>query len=65
MQIYVILTGLSEQPSLRKGILKSGLKKHWLDFYRYRVDVYTHFQQIYVQTTYKVNFTSDDPFKVC
>ncbi len=31
-----------------------------MDFYHYRMDVYTH---IYVQTTCKVNFASDDPFK--
>ncbi len=27
------------------------------------MDVYTHFQHIYIQTTCKVNFASDDPFK--
>ncbi len=39
--IQFILTGISEQPDLRKGILKQGLKKHWDDFYHYRMDVYT------------------------
>ncbi len=34
---YLILTGISEQPDLRKGILK--IKR---DFYHYRVDVYTN-----------------------
>ncbi len=42
---YVILTGLSEQPDLRKGILK---KKHWVDFYPYMMDVYTHFQHTFM-----------------
>ncbi len=51
---------LREQPDLRERILKEGLKKHWVDFYHYRMDVYTH---IYVQITFKVNFASDDPFK--
>ncbi len=27
------------------------------------MDVYTYFQHIYVQTTWKVNLASDDPFK--
>ncbi len=62
-QNYIILTGTSEQPDLRKGILKQGLKKkHWVDFYHYRTDVYTHFQHIF--PTWKVNFASDDPFKL-
>ncbi len=31
-----------------KGILKWGLKKkHWIDFYHYRMDVYIHFQQTF------------------
>ncbi len=33
-----------------------------MDFYHYGMDVYTHFQHIYAQTTCKVNFASDDPF---
>ncbi len=37
-----LLTGISEQPDLRKGIL------NWVDFYHYRVDVYTHFQHTFM-----------------
>ncbi len=49
---------------LRKGILKKGFKKNdWVDFYHYWMDVYTLPTHIYVQTTCKVNFASDDPFK--
>ncbi len=48
-----------------KGDFKIGIKKkkHWVDFYHYRMDVYTLPTHIYVQTTCKVNFASDDPFK--
>ncbi len=49
MQNYVILTGISEQPDLRKGILNRNLKKkYWVDFYHYRVNVYTHFQHTFM-----------------
>ncbi len=34
-----------------------------MDFYHYRLDVYTLPKHIYVQTTCKVNLASDDPFK--
>ncbi len=44
MQNQVILTGILEQPDLRKGIFKIGIKKHWVDFYPYRMDVLKHFQ---------------------
>ncbi len=49
MQNYVILTGISEQPDLRKAILKSELKKtaEWI-FFHYRVDVHTHFQHTFI-----------------
>ncbi len=33
-------------------------KKHWVDFYHYRLVVYTHLQH-----HIKVNFASDFPFK--
>ncbi len=47
-----------------KGDFKMGiLKKHQVDFYHYRMDVYTLPTHIYVQTSCKVNFASDDPFK--
>ncbi len=36
---------ISEQPNLRKGIF---FKNHWVDFYHYRVDVYTHFQHTFM-----------------
>ncbi len=40
---------ISEQPDLRKGILNRDLKKkHWVDFYHYRMDVYTHFQHTFM-----------------
>ncbi len=39
VQNYIILTGISEQPDLRKGILNKDFKKHWVDFYHYRMDV--------------------------
>ncbi len=66
VQNYVILTGISEQPDLRKGILKWGFKKkkHWVDFYHYRMDVNTLPTHIYVKKSGKVNFASDDPFNV-
>ncbi len=50
VQNYVILTGISEQPDLRKRILKyrDKKKKHWVDFYHYRMDVYTHFQHTFM-----------------
>ncbi len=48
MQNYVTLTGISEQPDLRKGILKRDFKKNTVDFYHYRMDVYTHFQHIFM-----------------
>ncbi len=35
-----------------------------MDFYHFRIDVYTHPQHIYVQTTCEVNFASDDSFKL-
>ncbi len=45
----VILKRIAELPDLRKGILKQGLKKkHWVDFYHYRMDVYTHFEHTYI-----------------
>ncbi len=48
VQNYVILIG-TEQPDLRKGILKQGFKKkHCVDFYHYRMDVYTHFQHTFM-----------------
>ncbi len=33
-----------------KGDFKTGIfkKKHWVDFYNYRMDVYTHFQHIFM-----------------
>ncbi len=43
----LILTGISEQPDLRKGILGI-LKNHWVDFYHYRTDVYTHFKHTFM-----------------
>ncbi len=49
VQNCVILTGISEQPDLRKGILKQGLKKTRCGFfYHYRMDVYTHFQHTFM-----------------
>ncbi len=45
-------------------IIDWDLKKHWVDFYHYRVVVYTPPKHIYIQTTCKkVNFASNDPFK--
>ncbi len=39
-------------------------KKHWVDFYRCRVDVYTYWQHTFMFKQHlKVNFTSDYPFK--
>ncbi len=49
-----------KQPDLRKGIFK----KNTVNFNYYMVDVFTHTRHIYVQTTCKVNFASDDPFKI-
>ncbi len=49
MQNYVILAGTSEQPDFEKGDLKNIYKKkHWADLYHYRMDVYTHFQHIFL-----------------
>ncbi len=54
VQNYIILTGISEQPDLRKGILgilqKSLVKKllNHIFFYHYRMDVYTHFQHTFM-----------------
>ncbi len=40
------------------------LKNHWVDFYHYRVVVYTHCQHTFqFKHHVKVNFASDDPFK--
>ncbi len=44
----VILTGISEQPDFRKGILKQGFKKYWEDFYHYIMNVYTHCQYTFM-----------------
>ncbi len=51
----LILTGTSEQPHLRKGLKNGDWKKHWVDFYHYRMDViifiiigYTHFQHTFM-----------------
>ncbi len=41
------------------GIKKK--KKHWVDLYHYRMDVNTLPTHIYVKTSGKVNFASDDP----
>ncbi len=40
-------------------------KNHWVDFYDYRVNVYTHFQHTFYmfKQHVKVNLASDDPFK--
>ncbi len=43
-QNYIILTGISEQPDLREDFKI----KHWVDFYHYRMDVYTHFQHTFM-----------------
>ncbi len=40
VQNYVILTGISEQPDLRKGFKIRINKKHWVDFYYYRMCVH-------------------------
>ncbi len=40
-------------------------KKHRVDFYHYRVVVYTHCQHTFMFKQHvKVHFTSDDPFKL-
>ncbi len=59
---YVILTGLSEQPDLRKGILKYGLKKNtgWIFIIIGWMCAHTS----NTHPTWKVNFASDYPFKV-
>ncbi len=60
MQNYVILTGISEQPDFRKGILKMGIIKKTLGGFLSLV--YTLPTHIYIQTTCKVNVVSDYPF---
>ncbi len=45
---YVILTGISEQPDFRDFKIGIKKKKHWVDFYHYRMDVYTHLQHIFM-----------------
>ncbi len=47
-----------------KGILFIEIKKsHWVDFYHYRVVVYTHCQHTFMFKQHaKVSFASDDPF---
>ncbi len=38
-------------------------KKHWVEFYHYRVVVYTHCKDTFqFKQHVKVNFASDDPF---
>ncbi len=44
VQNYITLTGISEQPDLRKEIIKQGL--NWVDFII--MDVYTHFQHTFM-----------------
>ncbi len=63
VQNYVILTGISEQPDLRKGILKWGFKKKKNTGWIFIIIgwMWTH---IYVKTSGKVNFASDGPFNV-
>ncbi len=55
-----------ERLDLKKGILFIWIKKkHWVDFYHYKVVVYTHCQHTFqFKQHVKVNFASDDPFKV-
>ncbi len=51
---------ISEQPDFR-GDFKIWIKKqHWVDSF---IIVWMCLSHIYVQATWKVNFTSDDPFK--
>ncbi len=64
VQNCVILTGISEQPNLREDFKLEIKKKHWVDFYQYRMDVYILPTHIYDQITCKVNFASTDPFKI-
>ncbi len=48
-----------------RGYYLSGLKKHWVDFYHYRVFVCKHCQHTYmIKQHVKVNFASSDPFKI-
>ncbi len=49
----------------KSGYYFYGLNKnHWVDFYYYRVDVYTHCQHTFLfKQLIKVNLASDDPFK--
>ncbi len=67
--LYVRVTSQtrsSEWPDLKKGILFLRIhlkKKHWVDFYHYRPDVYTHCQHTFMFKQHvKVNLASDDPF---
>ncbi len=61
-------TRIWERLDLRKGLLYIGIKKnkkHWVDFYHYRVDVYKHCQHTFMFKQHvKVNFASDDPFQI-
>ncbi len=53
----------SEKGVMIYGDLKK--KKHWVDFYYYRVVVFTHCQHTFqFKQHVKVNFACDDPFKV-
>ncbi len=44
-----------------RDIIYRDLKKHWVDFYHYRVYVYKHCQQLFKHHV-KVNLASDDTF---
>ncbi len=57
-------TRIWEWLDLKKGILFIEIKKsHWVDFYHYRVVVYTHCQHTFMFKQHaKVSFASDDPF---
>ncbi len=50
----------------KRGYYFLGLNKnHWVDFYHYKVDVCTHCQHTFMFKQHvKVNFASDDSFKV-
>ncbi len=53
-----------EWPDLKKGIFYGLNKNHWVDFYHYKVVVYTHGQQTFMFKQHvKVNFATDDPLR--
>ncbi len=56
----ITLLRIWERLDLKKGVLFIGIKKkQWVDFYHYRVDVYTHCQHTFMFKQHvKVNFTS-------